>query len=1383
MPPKKPRTPQVTERSHLPFPVVGIGASAGGLVALQGFLANVPAGPGMAFVVVLHLSPRHESNLATILQRSTSMPVVQVAGDIPIRPDHVYVIPPRCELTMNDGHLCVQPGERLHGPHVAIDVFVRTLAEAHRERAFGVVLSGTGADGTVGLARLKECGGVTLAQVQQEAEYEDMPRNAIASGHVDLVSPVAEMPRVLLDIWNNARQIALPDPGPDAEPLPVATDHDATAETALREVIAMLAARTGHDFSHYKRATMLRRMERRMQVRMLKDLPAYRDYVRQHPSETEALLGDMLISVTNFFRDRESFDALARDVAPQLVSARTSPDEIRAWSVGCATGEEAYSLAMVLRDEIDRQESPVGLQVFGTDIDDHAIAIARAGRFPLSIAADVPAAALEAHFIREDGHYRIRKRIRERVLFAPHNVLRDPPFSRLDLVSCRNVLIYLNRDIQERLLDMFHFALRPGGILFLGNSESADAADELFEVVDKKHRIYRARATAASRRTPSLPLRVVAPRAPALVAPRTARSDGPTLAELHHRVLEQYAAPSVVVDADYNLLHMSDRAGVYLQHVGGVPSHNLLALVRDELRMELRGALYQAMQAGHSVEARRVRLPIDGQPRIVNMIVRPFSDGGSAARYALVLFAEVEETLDDRAGGDAGGSGERPESQVVALLEQELQQTRDLLQATIEHSETSAEELKASNEELQALNEELRSATEELETSTEELQSVNEELVTVNSELKAKVDEAELVNDDLNNFIASTEIPMIFVDSDLCIRRYTPRSAGVFNILPGDVGRSLLDLTHRLDYPALGDDVARVVESLQSIERDVAGRDGRAFQARIKPYQTANRRVEGAVITLLDVTSLRDAEDRAARGDADMQVAMQRSSDFAVIAMDTNGVITGWNSGAQAIFGFTPEEIAGERAHILFVPEDREAGVPEQEFETARAEGRAEDNRWHLRKDGTRIFCSGVTTPVDVGGLRGYVKIARDITRQRQDDQARERQLEQARLRRATAEAAVALKDEFLAVMSHELKHPLNLINVSAEIVSRAAAQALQASPHAARAMDTLKHAVRTQGKIIDDLLDLSRVRTGKLALELLAVDMVAIAHAAVETAAADVAAAELDIRLEACKPSVLVNADAARLNQIVWNLLSNATKFTPAGGTITVRVSIENGCGRLDVADTGIGIDPAVVPRVFEMFGQVHSRATRMQTGLGIGLALVKQLVEHQGGRIEGHSEGAGKGARFSVWIPLYARALAMLPDIETVASRTDFSGLRILVVDDDPVTVESLQVLLEMEGAEVTATTGGRQALEALQRAPHDIVLTDLGMPEMDGYQLLSAIRERPEWTDLPVIALTGFGRSADVLKTGSAGFTGHIGKPVAIRELWQHIAAAVPRPARGR
>ncbi|SDE87760.1 two-component system, chemotaxis family, CheB/CheR fusion protein [Massilia sp. PDC64] len=1360
---------------YLPYPVVGIGASAGGLPALLRLFEEMPAHNGMAFVVVLHLSPKHQSNADQLLQRATRMPVLQVTESVKIEPDHVYVIAPSKQLTMMDGSLTVAEMQRPRGQHIAIDAFFRTLAEAQRERAVALVLSGTGGDGAVGIARVKEEGGVIIVQHPGDAEHDGMPLAAIGTGLVDFVLPIVEMPQKLIDLWQNAKTMELPPAGPDGAPASKVTEVDDStdAEQALQRVLGLLRAQTGHDFRQYKRATVLRRIERRMQVRAMHSLPEYVGLLEADPGEHKLLLNDLLIGVTNFFRDREAFETLERDIIPAIFRDRKAGDEVRAWVAGCATGEEAYSLAMLLADQAALTTSPPSYQVFASDIDEHAIAIARTGMYPTSIVTDVTPARLRQHFTRDENRYQIRKAVRDRILFAVHNLLRDPPFSRIDLISCRNLLIYLNRDIQQRVLETFHFALKPGGYLFLGSSESAESVDELFVPVDKKNRIYRSRASVRTlpyhraQHTAPAHLNLPEPRALAAAARRQA-----SLADVHQRALAQFAPPSVVVDLDHNVVHMSERAAQYMRLVGGEPSRDILALVLPELRIDLRSALYQVQNSGVSVEGRQVSMVRNGRPSIVSVTVRPFHDDEASQDFLLVMFSEVERSLDKEGAEGRGGS----DDVVLSQLEAELQRKKQQLQETIEHAEVSNEELRAANEELQAINEELRSATEELETSKEELQSVNEELITVNYELKIKVEETGKANDDLNNLIASTDIATIFVDSAMRIKRSTPRAADIFSIIPSDMGRSLLDLTHRLDYKELADDVALTFNTLRMVEREVRSHDGRYYIVRLLPYRTTEDRIEGAVMTFFDITGRREAEEKLRAGEARMRLVAESTKDYAIITMDSDGRVTSWNRGAERMFGYREDEVAGRNLEFLFLPEEREQGAPAEEMERARREGRALNERWHVRKDGSLLFCSGEITQIESGEYSGYAMIARDETQRMRHDRERDQSLSTEQRGRSDAESASALKDEFLAVMAHELRHPLNLIQISVELLARL--PELRQVPAVARSANVIRNAVQSQAKLIDDLLDMSRVRTGKLALALAPLDLAPLVRRAVDAVRAAPGGAGLAVTVESGEAAVPVLADDVRIEQVVMNLLGNAVKFTPPGGTIAVRVDSEDGMARIDVTDSGQGIAPDQLPRVFEMYAQPMS-VTRAKGGLGIGLAVVRDIVALHGGRVEAYSEGVGKGARFTVWLPL-AETGTIAPDAGQAGPAHDIAGVRILFVDGAQDVVTTCQALLELQGAVVTGATSARQALAVVAEADVDVLVAELAMPDMDGHALLQAVRALPRHAGLPAIAIGGLAREQDIAEARASGFNAHLGKPLSVERLTGIIRDLLPARA---
>ena len=830
------------------FLIVGLGASAGGIQALQEFFQHLPLKSGMAYVVILHLSPDHDSSLATVLQTATKMPVAQVTEKVKVQPDHVYVVPPNQHLTMQDGSIIVSPNIQVEERRAPVDIFFRTLADEHGSRAIAIVLSGTGANGSMGLKRVKEKGGATFVQNPREAEFNEMPRNAIATELVDEILNVADIPAKIIAYKNSLGKIQISE---DAEKRPQ------DQQQALREIFTEIRVRTGHDFSNYKRPTLLRRIERRINIHNLPDLPSYVAYMHQNPEETTALLKDLLISVTNFFRDKKAFEVIEEEVLPLLLKGKNSENQLRIWTAGCATGEEAYSLAILCAEKVAGVIDAPKVQIFATDIDETAIATAREGLYSINDLADVSPERLRRYFSREGDEYRIRREVRETIMFANHNFLKDPPFSHLDLISCRNVMIYLNHVAQERVAETFHFALNPGGYLFLGSSESVDGATDLYANYNRENHIFQSRQ--ATQRAYPIPESIPNFKIDKQPLTTTQEQENKILerisfGDLHQQLLEQYAPPSLVVNEEYDIVHLSERAGKYLQISGGEPSQNLLRLIRPELRLELRSALYQATQRQSAVEARGLKTNIGEHSEIINIHVRPVLRAGDTARgFMLVLFETSTETTEH----EILLASDEP---VARQLEEELIHLKTQLRTSGEQHEFQAEELKASNEELQAMNEELRSAAEELETSKEELQSMNEELRTVNQELKVKIEEATLTANNLQNLINSTDIGTIFLDRSFRVALFTPAARNIFNLIPADYGRSLSDITSRLEYHNLSHDAETVLEKLTMLEQEVNTTEGRVFLMRISPYRTTEDRINGIVITFVDITQRKEAE-------------------------------------------------------------------------------------------------------------------------------------------------------------------------------------------------------------------------------------------------------------------------------------------------------------------------------------------------------------------------------------------------------------------------------------------------------------------------------------------------------------------------------------------
>ena len=827
--------------------VVGIGASAGGLQALREFFRNVADDSGLAYVVVVHLSPEHESHLAGLLQPHSSMQVLQVSETQPLKPNCVYVIPPNANLSAIDTHLRLSALEERRGERAPIDHFFRTLAETHDGHAIGVILTGTGSDGTLGIKEIKLRGGLTVVQDPNEAEYDGMPQSAIATGFVDLVLPLASIPSAVLRFARTEPRLPV---SPDGET--IAVDH----RVLLQKVFAQIRARTGRDFTRYKRSTIMRRIQRRMQMRYLEEFDRYVEFLRQSPDEVRALSDDLLITVTSFFRDAEVFEHLATSVIPHLFAEKEPDDEVRVWCVGCATGEEVYSVAMLMHEEAAKREGLAPkIHIFASDLHERSLEIAREGFYPGDIAAEVSKERLKRFFVEETGGYRVKKDVREAVVFAPHNLLGDPPFSRLDMIICRNLMIYLQRDVQSDVLRIFHYALRPAGYLVLGTSETVDDA-ELFRTIDKQLSIYR--RGHAQLPEPRLPIFPISRRDHAAPMDTGAALHAPQLYEaMHLALVNEYARPSMLVGPDGQVVHLSQAAGRYLEHPAGRVTANATKLVRKELAVELIAALHTARKERVQSRTKPVEVRFNGNTGAVVMHVYPGVEPQSEG-YSLVTFEEHDPASLELF---AATGGNRDDNKRVADLASELELTRQRLQSIIEEFETSQEEMKASNEELQSTNEELRSTMEELETSKEELQSMNEELQTVNQENRHKVEELALLSTDLQNLLSATEIATLFLDRELRILRFTPKVGDLFNMRMTDRGRPVSDLTHRLGYPELTADAELVLKNLTRIEREVKDDQGRWYLTHLLPYRSANDRIEGVVITFVDITRRKRGEE------------------------------------------------------------------------------------------------------------------------------------------------------------------------------------------------------------------------------------------------------------------------------------------------------------------------------------------------------------------------------------------------------------------------------------------------------------------------------------------------------------------------------------------
>jgi two-component system, chemotaxis family, CheB/CheR fusion protein len=966
--PKEPTTkPKVTNV----FPIVGLGASAGGLEALETFLSHMPPDSGMGFVIIQHLSPRHKSIMGSLLAKDTQMKVLEIKDGMKVKPNHVYLNPPNKDVTIINGALQLMDPVKTGGINLPIDSFFRSMAEEMGEKAVCVILSGTATDGTLGLKAIKEKGGLVMVQDPNSAKYDGMPRSAIATGMVDFILPVEKISEEL------AKYVKAPYIGTSKK---VSITDDRIANN-IQKVFSLIRSTTGHDLSNYKQTTIYRRIERRMAIQQLNHIADYVKYLQRTPSEVNMLFKDMLIGVTNFFRDPDAFKILKEQVLPGLLKNKNPEALIRIWIVGCSTGEEAYSIAILFFEAMNMVKQHFNIQIFASDIDAQAIDHARSGIYPDSIAADVSQERLKQYFLKEGNSFKIRKQIRDMVVFAVHNVIKDPPFSKIDLVSCRNMLIYMDSQLQKKVLPLCHYALNQDGILFLGTSESIGEFTDLFHPVDRKWKIFRCKHIFSQRAVDYTNMPFY--HGPGLddIDEKKEPADRDIQQVANKVILENFALPGVVVNEKFEIVHFMGKTDKFLETPVGKASFNILSMAREGLRFKLSTALHKAVNQQQSAAVTSLQIKHNGKFRTVNLTVRPLFEFAGPPGYLLVMFDD--KTQPEASGKHRGEkAAENTSDPVVASLEQELESTREHLQTSIEELETSNEELKSTNEELQSVNEELQSANEELETSKEELQSTNEELLTVNTELQNKVDDLSQANNDINNLLASTQIGTIFLDTSLNIKRFTPAATDIFNLIPTDVGRPIIDITSKIRYDHLKKNARDVLDSLKLKEAEVQDTNNSWYAMRMSPYRTIENMIDGVVITFVDITKIKRAEMALRKSEMRCRrlAAVVKDSNDAVTVHNFDGNITEWNKGAEKMYGYSEHEALKmnicdlvpqdqRKAALAFIKKLREENV--ESFETQR-----------ITKDGKQLnVWLTVTRLVDeAGNPIAIATTERDVT-------------------------------------------------------------------------------------------------------------------------------------------------------------------------------------------------------------------------------------------------------------------------------------------------------------------------------------------------------------------------------------------------------------------
>lgn len=1323
------------------FFVVGIGASAGGLEAFTALVSALTDDTGMAFVAVPHLDPTHPSALAEILGRSTSMPVVEIGHGQTVAADTIYVLPSGQDVTIEGSRFVLRPREI--GPlHRPIDLFFRSLADDRRHRAIGVVLSGTATDGTLGVRAIKGAGGITFAQ-DDSARQMSMPHSAIADGFVDFVLSPQAIGAELVHIGRSSRMRP-------AETRPT-RDDDAQVAAILQTV----RRDTGVDFANYKAGTLRRRIVRRMILKRIDRLEDYAEVLRGTPAEVHALHDDLLIGVTSFFRDPEAFDALARTAFRRVLDAERDSEPIRVWVLGCSTGEEAYSVAIALTEYAEAAGRAVPLQIFASDVNASGIEAARAGVYPADISQDVSAERLARFFVKVDDHYRVVKTIRDACIFSRHNVLTDPPFSRIDFVSCRNLLIYLQPILQENVIGNLHYALKPDGVLWLGPADTIAGHHDLFDSLDSQHKIF-------GRRAGSVSHPVVQPTSRlhrlGRAAGHGAELGGIDLLKESDRILSHRFGPAgFVISSSMDVLQYRGDVGRYVSPAAGKASLNLMQVLDRRFHVVVRAAIAKARRSGAAVRGDAVRLSsadVTGG-REISVEVVPI---GATAEGFLVLFDEIPPPTtrpSEPVGSPEPTDHDRTE---LARVTRELADTQVYLQAIVEGQDAAREDLEAAHEEAQSANEELQSINEELETSKEEIQSANEELTTLNDELQHRNGDLQSTNNDLVNLLASTDLAVVFVGPGLTIRRFTAAAARLWHLRPADVGRPLSDIRVHFDAEVRAQ-IMHTLQTLETGEQRVQDADGRWFSLRTRPYRTVDNQIDGAVVVLVDIDDMmrahRYAESIVATGRAPLVVLDERLS----IVTANDAFYRAFDMDASRVEGRSFFDLVGRRWDIPTLRRLLDQVLPQdnvvKDFEVT-IDGPAGPSVWLL--DARRLQ--------QADGSRPLILLSMEDVSERQHAEV----LRQQRV----AELAVAdrSKNEFLAMLAHELRNPLAPIRTAAQMLGQAGVP-LSAS---ANARLIIERQIGNMVRLIDDLLDVARITQRKLTLHLAPVELTGILRGAIEVVDRHLQERGQTLSLVLETPAIYVLGDPTRLEQAVGNLLNNASKFSKNGARIDVRARTEpRGAGAdafIHVRDEGIGIDRSVLPHIFDLFKQ-GADSPHHASGLGVGLALVRRIVELHGGGVTVSSAGVGHGSEFVVSLPVLTNVVATDSVCDVGPSDAASDPQRILVVDDNADAAESLAALLRVYGHDARVARDGPAALDLAATFRPTVAFLDIAMPEMDGYEVARALRRMPEGHEALLIAVTGFGRDEDRRRALDAGFDRHVTKPLDPRLLSSLIA----------
>lgn len=1324
--------------------VVGIGASAGGLEALETLFDQMPVNDGMAFVIVQHLSPDFKSLMAELLARHTDMAIHRVEDNMRVEPNSLYLIPPKQDMVIKSGRLLLTARESPKSHALPIDHFFHSLASDKGARSISIVLSGTGSDGTRGIKHIHEAGGLVIAQAPETAKFDGMPKSAIGSGYVDVVAKPEEIPKLLGDYSVHKDRIALKN-----ETIP---QNESLMERILREI----RQRHRVDFSQYRSTTIGRRIERRMEMDVsVSNLKQYANLITRDVVELDLLYGDLLIGVTSFFRDKEPFESLQRNAIAKLLRAHPADEEFRVWVAACASGEEAYSVAILIDECLDAISRDIAVKVFATDVFPPAITRAATGIYTEEMLKDVSDQRREKYFTKIEAGYQVNPELRRMVVFAPHNLVTDPPFTRLSAVTCRNFLIYLTPKAQKKVISNFHFGLKKDGFLLLGASESpGDWATE-FEPVDAHNRLYRklrdirlgdpvlaGNNLLGSSKTDHHFLQATSTTSP--------RNRGHHLKLSTDEMVSNLVPPGVVVDHLGAVVQVFRNAGKYLSVSDGMLSTNLMDLIDKDLKLAIGGAIQRATKRREPVCYERLQVNTGGDQQQVKLTVTPLPKGDSPQKFVITF----EELANDPAKTTLGEPTRRLDldevsRQHVEDLEQELRYNREILQATNEEMETSNEELQATNEELVASNEELQSANEELH-------SVNEELFTVNGEHQRKISELTELTNDFDNLLASAKVLTLFLDSDLCIRKFTPLMAEVLHLVPHDVGRPFEAFVHNFSVADLGEKIVKVLESGEPWEQQVKASGQSDFLMRLLPYRTATENA-GVVLTLLDITKLAEAQALVRVERERFKRAIQANRDGIWDWPDLTKQEMWWSPACYTILGYRPGEFPALHSQWLKLihPDDRdkilESSLPSSDKCYVELHKNFDYRMMH--KSGEyRWYCHRAIVDFDQDGnaIRMTGSIA-DIQDRKHSE--------------VSANEGIRLRDNFLSMLSHELRNPMGAVmnamtNLDSKIGEGQANK--QSKEH-----DVIRRQTRQMARLLDDLLDIARFGRDKIEFRKQVVDLCGLVDSVIESVDYQLAAKKQVLETSICEGPLNIIGDPSRITQAQTNLIVNASKFSDHDQKISYSIGRDNNEAVITVTDQGAGIQPEQLESIFGLFVQSSDTIRRSAGGMGVGLSLTQKIIHAHNGTVTAQSEGTGKGSTFQIRLPLTTithdrRAPAKNKQLDRSLT------CRLLLVEDN---VDARQMLAETflrRGFEVLAVGDGKTAVKRFPDFDPEVAIIDIGLPDVTGYEVAKTVRQNQLWDGVMLVALTGYGRKEDKAEILEAGFDHHIVKPLVFKQL---------------